>query len=122
MTKNRKEFEAWANREINKIQKVLLLDSYRIAGVEPSNEPASYCLFRYPYKEIQIQYSEEVFKDWGSGKKAMARDILVHEMCHAVTDPLYTKAMARFVGKEEIEDEREQLTDHLANIVIKLTE
>jgi len=45
----------------------------------------------------------------------------MHEMFHVVTDKLYAKAGSRFVGNGELEDEREQLTDHLANIVLKLT-
>jgi len=34
-----------------------------------------------------------------------------------ITDPLYSKACDRYTGKNEIEDERELLTDKIANII-----
>jgi len=121
MKKIRKEFEVWANKELAKIQNTLLLNDYRLSPTKPSNTDASLCMFRYPYKDIEIQYSEAIFTDWVNGKKAETREILMHEMFHVVTDKLYAKAGSRFVGNGELEDEREQLTDHLANIVLKLT-
>lgn len=118
----RKEFEAWANKQLAALQKTLLLDAYTLRPIEPSERPASLCEFRYPYKDINISYSEQVIEDWLKGDKAGALETLTHEMCHPLTDALYSKSLDRHCSKQEIEDEREALTDHIANIVIKLTQ
>ena len=42
---------------------------------------------------------------------------MVHEFCHLLTDGLYTKATKRFASKDEIENERERLTDHITRAI-----
>jgi hypothetical protein len=41
-------------------------------------------------------------------------------MVHPLTDGLYAKACNQWRFKEEIEDEREKLTDHIPSIFMKL--
>jgi hypothetical protein len=120
MKKTKKEFEKWAMVYLKKIQKILLLDDFHPLSIEPSNKKnISECKFNYPYKSINIGYSDGVFEDFQKGKIEDVLGVLVHEMCHSITDPLYSKAVSRYVGKDEIEDERERLTDHIANILLK---
>jgi len=40
-----------------------------------------------------------------------------YELCHLITEPLYSKASTQFVSKTEVEDEKEKSTDHLAVMV-----
>lgn len=53
------------------------------------------------------------------GDKEEALATLIHEYIHPLTDPLYCKARSRYVTHDELNDEREALTDHIANIIIK---
>jgi len=75
------------------------------------------CVFNYPYLNVTIKYSDKVVDKWKNGKDIVP--YLVHEMCHPITDPLYTKANSRYVSVDEILAEREKLTDYICNIVIK---
>lgn len=70
----------------------------------------------YPYLTVCIRYSEEAFQRWK--KKVDLTPPIVHELCHALTDPLYCKANSRYVTEREVLDERERLTDLIANIVL----
>lgn len=121
MTKTeRKEFEAWCNKTLKEYQSILMLDDFRLLPIEKSESEASESAFRYPYKNIQIRYSKEVEDDYKAKKYDEARITLMHELCHTMTDPLYDKALQRMVSRNEIEDERERLTDHIANLVFRL--
>lgn len=76
------------------------------------------CLPNYPYLNATIAYSKECEEEWKKGKDIVP--YVVHEMCHCVTEPLYCKAIGRYAGKNEILDERENMTDWICNIVIGL--
>lgn len=120
--KARKHFEQWAMEVVLKLQDILLLQDYAPVTIKPmkvGNSSLAEVECSYPYKSISISYSKELFESWRKGEVLDVRSILTHEMCHPLTDPLYAKATYRFVGKNEIEDERERLTDHFANIIIK---
>jgi len=114
-----KDFEKWALPVLQKIQKKLLLEDYHPLTIKYRKEMTAYaeCAIRYPYKSIEIRYSTSLFEDWCKGEDV--KNELTHEMCHVVTDPFYCKAVSRYLGKDELEDERERLTDHIANIVLK---
>ena len=121
--KKNKKFEKWALTELKKLRTVLLLEDFTPLSIEPSGKKnTSECEVAYPYKSITIKYSEQVLDDFLKNKKENAIQVLTHEMCHPITDGLYTKASNRFVSKDEIEDERERLTDHIANILLKKNE
>jgi len=115
--KKQKQFEDWANKELKRLQSVLKLDSYRLEKIKPSGDDASRCIYRYPYREIHVEYSEKLLEDFFGGNKRYCIDVLVHELFHAVTDPFYSKAVSRYISKDDMEDEREHLVDHLTNIV-----
>lgn len=118
--KTKKEFEIWANKKLKEIQNVLLMNHFKLEPIKESNEhDTSYSITRYPYKESVFQYGKNVYESWAKGDKEEALSILIHESIHPLTDALYVKAIMRYVGKEEIEHERESLTDHITNIIIK---
>jgi len=114
-----KEFEAYVMKVIKKFKPILLLDRFTFKVAYPCENKNSLmeCKFRYPYLDASIIYNNEAVSRWK--KKEDMTQYVVHEMCHLITDPLYSKATNRFVSKGEIEDERELLTDYITNIVLK---
>jgi len=72
--------------------------------------------FQYPYLTIVLHYSDNAIDYFKKGK---LKPIIIHELCHPITDPLYAKAIDRYSGKNEILDEREKLTDYIASLIIK---
>lgn len=119
MKKRNKQFEQWAMKKLKKIQKVLLLQDFHPLELEPSCTKASESEIHYPYKTITIRYSDDLLDDFKKKKYEKVIGVLVHEMCHPITDGLYSKAVSVFRTKDEVEDERERLTDAIANIVLK---
>jgi len=65
-----------------------------------------------------IRFSDKAVSEWISGN--LPKERILHELCHILTDPLYVKARRRFVSNDEIEDERERLTDKMAVILNNL--
>lgn len=120
MTKKEKiEIEEYLMKLINKYTKILLLDKHTFEihyGVE-NKASLMECVFNYPYLNVIINYSDQLVEGWRNKKDITP--YLVHEMCHPITDPLYTKANSRYVSLDEVLAERERLTDYICNIVIK---
>ena len=118
-----KDFEKWALPIVRKYQKILLLEDHLLT-FEQSNTVEGgitmHHLFMYPYKETCIQYGSDALAMWKRKDKKTLKEVIIHELCHSVTDPLYGKATNRFIGRDELNDERERLTDHIANIIVKL--
>ena len=118
MKKDEKSFIKWATDILQKAQEVLLLNDFYPLILEKSDTSACECQYTYPYKTTTIRYSNDALDQWQKGNISYAKKILVHEMCHKVTDGLYSKAVSVFRTKDEVEDEREMLTDHIANIIM----
>lgn len=122
-----KQFEAWCNKKLIEIQKVLLLDSFTLNPIEKmpeadmKNGAYAHSQFSYPYKDITVRYTPPMFKDWKDGNEKEVIGTLIHEMVHPITDPLYGVGFDRFSTKEQLNNEREACTDHFANIIIKLS-
>ena len=98
----------------------LFLSAFTINS-EYNNEATEYmaCKCCYPYLNATIYYGDESLSDFIAGKKDM-KPFVLHEFCHLITDPFYAKASNRFVSKNEIEDERERITDMICNVVLNL--
>lgn len=114
--KTEKEYLEYITSVIKKWSPRLLLDSH-IIGIQKDNEYFLACKFRYPYMDVQILWSDKSFKDWC--KDENQEHEIVHELCHVITDPLYAKAVTQWVSQQEVEDERERLTDRIAVILLK---
>lgn len=115
-------FEKWAIVELKKIQKKLLLEDFYPIEIKyrtENHESYAECRVAYPYKSITIKYGDAALHDFKEKKYEDIVDALTHEMCHPITDPLYVKGVSRWASRQEIEDERERLTDHIANIILK---
>lgn len=121
MKKNIK-FERFALPFLKKLAKTLLLEDHYPITIEPGvQKTSSYmeCNLSYPYKFIEIHYSQSVIDDFEKDERKTLKNSLVHEMVHAITEPLYVKAVYRYTTSDEINDERERLTDHITNIVLR---
>ncbi len=68
--------------------------------------------------DIMILYTDKAVKDWEKDKKSAERR-MIHEFCHTITDPYYCATTELYRSKNTIEDMRERLTDHIAQIVNK---
>jgi hypothetical protein len=116
--KTEKDFIKWINDLIILYKPILGLELQRIKVTKDKETKYLSIKFTYPYLDPTINFSNEAFEDWKEGK--LEEDSILHELCHCLTDPLYSKAFERFTSHNEIEDERERLTDKIAVIVRNL--
>lgn len=114
----KKQYEEWIKKMFDKYKGILFIDKYHLRVQEVGDDTYLGSRFNYPYLDIVIEYSPKAIKDWQKDKTEAERRI-IHEFCHTVTDPFYA-TIIKFPTKQDIENERERLTDHIAQIVIKL--
>lgn len=114
-----KKLEQYITKVIKQYQPKLLLTRNVFDVNYPTYCKDAYmeCTFNYPYLNITIKYSDLLINAWN--KNEDIKPFIIHEMCHVITDPLYSKANDRYSSKNEILDERELLTDYICNIVLK---
>jgi len=115
-----KEFIKWIEEQIDFYKPFLGIELQNIK-VEKDliDTPYLTILVTYPYLDPTIRFGKTAIHDFQNGK--LKKDRILHELCHILTDPLYCKSLQRIVSKEEIEDERERLTDTIAAIIRNLT-
>jgi len=103
---------------IKKYQPILLLNrnTFEIKYPVSNNEAVAECESNYPYLNVTIRIGDKLIKMLNDGEDV--EPYIVHELCHVITDPLYYKAIYRYTTKDEINDERELLTDYICNIII----
>lgn len=114
--KGEKEYQKWIERMYDKYKSVLFIEKYSLKS-EKKQEGYLASRFNYPYLDIVIEYSEESINDWKKDSKSAERRI-VHEFCHVITDPFYCVSVG-YSTKEQIENERERMVDHIAQIINK---
>jgi len=114
-----KELEKEIYKIIGKYQHILLLNrnTFELKYPTENKESLAECVCNYPYLNVIINYGDKLVEKWK--KKEDIVPYIVHEMCHVITDPLYCKAIGRYATKDEINDERELLTDYICNISLK---
>lgn len=113
-----KETKEWIEKQIKYYKKYLDINLQNVLVEYDSNVYYLEITHTYPYLEPIIKFSDEVIKKHKRGK--LAKDRILHELCHIITDPLYSKAISRYVSKDEILDERELLTDKITVILNNL--
>lgn len=121
-TAQQKAFEKWSISVLENLARVLLLEDFHpieISYKKLDQEINAECDFIYPYKSICIYYGDNLLEDFSKKDYTKVKNSLAHEMCHPLTDPIYSKAITRYASRNEISDERERLTDHIANIVLR---
>jgi len=117
--KPNKEFEQWIREMFEKYQSILFITKYHLK-CRPVKSDEDYFLaskFNYPYLDATIIYSQGAIDDWKKDKKDAERR-LIHEFCHIITDEFYS-VVINWPTKNAIEEARERLTDHIAQIVNK---
>jgi hypothetical protein len=117
--KEEKALKQWISQMYNKYKAVLFIEKYHLKSRTVKKDEDYYLgsKFNYPYLDLTIIYSDDFIKDWKENKQDAERRI-IHEFCHAITDPLYSVVM-NWPTKDQIEKERERLNDHIAQIVNK---
>jgi len=113
-----KEFKKWIEKQIKYYKPFLDINLQNIK-VE-YNKDIEYLSISntYPYLEPIINFSDRALKEWKDGN--LKKDRILHELCHIITDPLYEKAIRRYITEDEILDEREKLTDTICVILNNL--
>lgn len=112
-----KEYEKWIRQMFDKYKSILFIEKYHLQTRMPVEDENYYLAskFNYPYLDITIIYSDKSLSDYLKNKKDAERRI-VHEFCHTLTDPFYA-VVTNWPTKNDVEEQRERLTDHIAQIV-----
>ncbi len=113
----KEEYEKFVRDMFEKYKGILFIEKFNLY-LKHSNDKYLCSKFHYPYLNIYIEYSDKAMENWKDDKLDAEHEI-VHEFCHMITDPFYCKANARYVSVDEVSQERERLTDHIAKIVSK---
>lgn len=115
--------EKWCIARLTKYQRILLLDDHYLEFWydREMDDGAMFChKAMYPYKTTSITYGETAKRMWKAKRKRELELGLIHELCHSITWPLYDVAQQRYTTETMINNECERLTDHFANVIIKL--
>lgn len=115
---NKQEFIKWVKKQIDYYKPYLDINLQEIEVKYKKEIEYLEISFGYPYLEPIINFSDEAVENWTEGK--LKKDRILHELCHIITDPLYAKAVSRYVSANEIENERERLTDTITIILNNL--
>ena len=115
--KKEQQYRKWIEHMFEKYKSILFIEKYHFKCEKDSETYYLASRFNHPYLNITIFYSEKSMKDWAKDKKDAERN-LVHEFCHTITDPFYS-TVVNWPSKTSLEDQRERLTDHIAQIVNK---
>ena len=116
----RQKTQRWIEKQVEFFKPLLGLDSQKISVAFREDTGYMEITLTYPYLEPTIRFNDKVVKDLLGGD--LKADRVLHELCHVLTDPLYTKACGRWVSKDEVNDERERLTDTMTIIIRNLIE
>lgn len=116
-----KDYEKWIRKMYDKYKAILFIEKYHLK-VEKDKDTDRYLAseFNYPYLDAKILWSEKSLNDWkkeDKNKRNSERRI-IHEFCHIITDPFYSVSI-NFPTRTALENERERMTDHIAQIVNK---
>jgi hypothetical protein len=110
----------WLSDVIERYSKVLFLERHDIRVERKDGDNYLSFSFAHPYLDNKLYYSADAMQTWAKDRRRATRQI-IHELCHAVTDPLYSAGTERYQTPREIERARENVTDHVARIVDELT-
>jgi hypothetical protein len=116
--------QKWIEKELTGLAKIMLLDTYLInVEYEPKKVDEgtmAQVQNNFPYLEVTIQYGDTFKKYYNDKDFKYLKRTLTHELCHVVTDKIYMRMLERVISHNEIENAREEATDHMANVVYKL--
>lgn len=110
-----KDFINWIKKQIDFYKPYLDINLQNIEVKKDDTSEYLCITCTYPYLEPTVYFVDKTFENWKKGK--LPKERILHELCHILTDPLYVKAVTRYVSTKEIEDERERLTDKICIIL-----
>jgi len=115
-----KQYVKWVREMFKKYAPILFIEQYhlKVTPLPKDDDTFLSSTFNYPYLDIEINYSKKAVETWSEDKKDSERR-LIHEFCHTITDPIYELSIERYVSKGQLNDAREHLTDHIAQIINK---
>lgn len=116
----KKNFEQYVKKLIEKFTPILFLDRYNITvkhGVVKESSMME-CEVQYPYLEATILYSDEAYKEWKEGNDL--NQYIIHELLHITVSPMRFVARERFSSEKELEDRHEELVETITNILMKM--
>ena len=116
--KTEDDFIKWIEQQVAYYKPFLGLSLQRIKAERDDSTQFLRIKLVYPYLDPTIGFSEKALTEFKKG--TIFKDRILHELCHALTDPLYVKSTDRYASKTEIEDERERLTDVITVIIRNL--
>lgn len=112
------KFEKWIRKQIGYYAPIIGVEMHEIKIEFRKTTDYIEIDCTYPYLNPKIYYSDKAIENFEKGEVESHR--ILHELCHILTDPLYCKAITRFVSENEIKDERENLTDKITAIIRKI--
>ncbi len=113
------QYEKWIRQMYDKYKSILFIEKYHLKVEKSKNKDYLASEFNYPYLDAKILWSDESLKDWLEDKdKKNSERRIIHEFCHIITDPFYSVS-CNFPTRTALENERERMTDHIAQIVNK---
>lgn len=117
--KTEKQYAEFIKSTIEEWVPRLHLHHFTIYQEKDSSQKYLACRYNYPYLDGAVLWTDASYKDWADGTDDGHERKIVHELCHLITDPFYTRAGERYVTMAALEDERERLTDHIAVMAYK---
>ena len=123
----RKVFRAWVAKTIRALRTYMYLDNWRVVQIwesEPSkDEPNTAAHIDTDTRYFQavlylMPCLEEIYKEDGKPRVA---EILTHELCHLITEPLYEMACDQSAPalRKHLNTVREQTTQMMAICVFR---
>lgn len=104
--------------------KLMLLSDWHLDVILSDKEvgdenAAAMVSFSHIYKHGTITFYKSAFKSPND-----VHHIVIHELCHLLTEPLYISCIDFLNGKHrsrhDIEDQREMMTEHIAKVASSL--
>lgn len=69
------------------------------------------------YESAKITVYKHMLDKWNNKEYEDIENIILHELCHLVTEPMYEAALDRYTSAAEIEHSREWLTERINKII-----
>ena len=111
-----KEYRNFIEQMFNKYSPILFMQKYDL-GVIKDDKNYLASKFNYPYLDVTIEYSDDAIDQYKRDKGIAERELL-HEFCHVITDQFYVTCIG-YHSKEQMEQARERMVDHIAQIINK---
>ena len=120
------KFETYMVKIVGELKKVLGLVEYAGTINFPENDSGGTAMdinVDVKYLRFSVQVYPVCRGDYKLKRYDDLLEYMTHELCHIITEPLYDKAVRGIATcqQDDLEVDREQATQRICNIVMKLT-